>query len=95
VALLVNLTPGGWIGPLIVWPFLFAVLVSAWFGGTGPGLTAPGLSLAARTVLAASVDLPLSPLAIGLWLGSCSGVEVPRIQGARSRRRRTTDCARL
>src|SRR5262249_14282994 len=76
VALLLNLTAGGCFGLLIIWPFLLAVIVSAGYGGMGPGLTAAGLSLAARTVLSASVDLPFGPLALGLWLATFSGVEV-------------------
>src|SRR5262249_54528829 len=64
-----------------------AVLVSAWFGGTGPGLTAAGLSLAARCLLAATVDLSLGPLAIGLWLGCFSGVEVLIVYFIAARRR--------
>ena len=87
VALILNLISGGWFGPLIVWPFLLAVLVSAVYGGTGPGLAATGLALAARTVLAASVDLPFGPLAIGLWLATFSGVEVLNVYLITARRR--------
>src|SRR5262245_48560189 len=75
-ALLVGLGLGGSVGPLIFAPFLLAVLVSALVGGTGPGLTAAGLSLASRCLLAASADPPLGPLANGAWLGSVSAVEI-------------------
>jgi PAS domain S-box-containing protein len=76
VALLVSLGLGGSIGPPNLALFLFAVLVSTLVGGTGPGLTAAGLSLASRGFLAVSADPSLSPLAIGLWLGSFSAVEI-------------------
>ena len=87
VALILNLTSGGCFGLLIIWPFLLAVLVSAVYGGTGPGLTAAGLSLAVRTALAASVDLPFGPLVIGLWLATFSGVEVLSVSLIVARRR--------
>jgi PAS domain S-box-containing protein len=87
VALLVSLGLGGPIGPLHFGPFLLAVLVSALVGGTGPGLTAAGLSLATRCLLAASIDRSLGPLAIGLWLVSFSGVEVLYVYLIAARRR--------
>jgi PAS domain S-box-containing protein len=86
-ALLVSLGLGGSIGPLNSGLFLLAVLVSALIGGTGPGLTAAGLSLAARGLLAATADPSLDPLAIGAWLGSFSGVEVLYVYLIAARRR--------
>ena len=61
--------------------------MSALVGGTGPGLIAAGLSLATRCFLAASADLPLGPLAIGVWLGSFSVVEVLYVYLIAARRR--------
>jgi PAS domain S-box-containing protein len=87
VALLVTLGVRGSIGLLNFWPFILAVMVSAWFGGPGPGLAAAGLSLAARCLLAATVDLSLGPLAIGVWLGGFSGVEVLIVYFIAARRR--------
>src|SRR5260370_40927378 len=76
VALFVNLGLGGSISLLNAGLFLLAVMVSGLVGGTGPGLTAAGLSLVVRCCLVASVDLPLAPLATGVWLGTFSVVEV-------------------
>src|SRR5262245_52537910 len=87
VALLASLGLGGAIGTLNSGPFLLAVMVSALVGGTGPGLTAAGLSLATRCCLVASVDLPLGPRAIGVWLGTFSVVEVLYVHVIAARRR--------
>ncbi len=75
-ALLLSLRLGGSIGPLIFGPFLLAVLASALVGGTGPGLLAAGLSLASRCLIAATQEQSLGPLAIVVWLGGCSGIEI-------------------
>jgi PAS domain S-box-containing protein len=87
VALLASLGLGGAMGTLNSGPFLLAVMVSALVGGTGPGLTAAGLSLATRCCLVASVDLPLGPRAIGVWLGTFSVVEVLYVHVIAARRR--------
>jgi PAS domain S-box-containing protein len=76
VGLILLLTLGARIGPLSFAPFLLAVIVSALAGGTGPGLLAVGLSLASRCFLAASEDQSYGLPIIGLWLASCSGVEI-------------------
>jgi PAS domain S-box-containing protein len=75
-ALLTSLRLGGSIGPLIFGPFLLAVLASALVGGTGPGLLAAGLSLASRCLIAATQEQSLGPLAMVVWLGGCSGIEI-------------------
>src|SRR5262249_14278431 len=87
VAVLASLGPGGAIGTLNSGPFLLAVMVSALVGGTGPGLTAAGLSPAIRCCLVASVDLPLGPRAIGVWLGTSSVVELLYVHVIAARRR--------
>ncbi len=87
VALLFSLGLGGPIGPLYFVPFLLAVLVSALVGGTQPGLTAAGLSLVTRCLLAALMDRSLGLLAIGMWQVSFSGVEVLYVYLIAARRR--------
>jgi PAS domain S-box-containing protein len=88
VALLVTLgLGGGAIGSLNSGPFLLAVMVSALAGGTGPGLIAAGLSLAIRCYLVASVNPPLGPLSITVWLGTFSVAEVLYVYLVAARRR--------
>ncbi len=87
VALLVSLRLGGAISSLNSGPFLLAVIASALVGGTGPGLIAAGLSLATRCYLVATADLPLGPLALGLWLGTFSVVELLYVHLFAARRR--------
>ena len=87
VALLVNLGLGRSISSLNFGLFLLAVMVSALVGGTGLGLTAAGLSLVIRCCLVALVDLPLAPLAMGVWLASLSLVEVLYVYLIATRRR--------
>ena len=87
VALLVSLGLGGVIGSLNSGAFLLAVMVSALAGGTTAGLIAAGLSLATRCYLVASVDLPVGPLPITVWLGSFSVAEVLYVHMLAARRR--------
>jgi PAS domain S-box-containing protein len=77
MAVLINLTLRRWSGPFLFPAFLIAVLFSSRYGGMGPGLTAAGLSLAARTLLLiTSEELHLTLTALLLWLVMFTAVEV-------------------
>jgi signal transduction histidine kinase len=89
-------------------PFVFAVIVSAWYGGLGPGLfsTLMGALLAERFFLQPRFSLPLSPAEIiGLvffvlagttasWLFEALHAAHRRVELERERSRRAEDALR-
>ncbi len=76
-ALLLCMGLGPWIGPNIFAPFLTAVLLCTYFGGTGAGLTATILSSALCTgLLIGDRSLALTPITIAMRVLLFAGVEL-------------------